>query len=100
MSETRSEFGEPWSITQDENDRGNPCSILRQSDGTAMTVVSQYRNNIHYEDTAERIRACVNFLAGVPTETLELISTSKPEYHETLKYQLGCVALAIQRKMI
>lgn len=69
MSETRSEFGEPWERKISENG----------PDGRLLAYVSSDRFRILMDKIGDppdvymltdRIVACVNFLAGVPTEIL------------------------------
>ncbi len=84
----RSEFAEPWKA---EN------GILHNRVG--MRIPELFDDALD-EFYAIRVAACVNFLAGVPTEMLNLISTRKPDYAEKVRFQLGCVGLAIERGLI
>lgn len=80
MTEIRSEFGEPWERKISENG----------PDGRLLAYVSSDRFRILMDKIGDppdvymltdRIIACVNFLAGVPTEEL-IGSTFEDKIHE------------------
>lgn len=82
MTEIRSEFGEPWERKISENG----------PDGRLLAYVSSDRFRILMDKIGDppdvymltdRIVACVNFLAGVPTETL--VALAGDAYHPILK---------------
>lgn len=65
MESDRSEFGEPWRFVISHSSCGDPYKAIQDATGIQVLEFRDPRQ-------VERIVACVNFLAGVPTDILLL----------------------------
>ena len=90
MSDSTSpQFGEPWRLS-DSHGLCIGCA------GEVLVVDCPTTPR----EYVQRIVACVNFLAGVPTEDLLAITEKAPHVRESEGFLLRCVAEAVRAGML
>ena len=76
---------EPWSLQRDYN--GHPDGIVAGKSDVVQTICYEDHSEIDWtEADARRIVACVNFMQGTDTETIEQYLADNTIYNEGFEY--------------